>query len=278
MKKKSTTGRRLGLVGCGAIGSLVAELLEKKKSSFKVTALYDARLEAAQLLSKKLKSKPKVCRSLSEVFSVCDWVLEAASIKAAFPAAEASLKKRKPVVMMSTGAFLLHQKQLSQLAKKYKTKIYLPSGALCGLDGLKAARQMGSIKSITITSTKPPRGFSGAPGLTSAQKKSLEKNKSAFYLYQGDVWGAIQRFPANVNVAATTAIASGKPKMLKVRVVADPKATMNQHEIHVEGDFGELTAITRNRPSKMNPRTSALAIQAALALFERLESYVEVGN
>ena len=271
-------GHRLALVGCGAIGSLVAELLEKKKSSFKVTALYDARLEAAQLLSKRLKSKPKVCKSLSDVFSHCDWVLEAASVKAALPTAQASLKKRKPLVMMSTGAFLLHQKQLTQLAQKYKTKIYLPSGALCGLDGLKAARQIGAIKSISITSTKPPRGFAGAPGLTFAQKQKLENSKKAFYLYQGDVWGAIQRFPANVNVAATTAIASGQPKKLKVRVVADPKATLNQHEIHVEGDFGELTAITRNRPSKMNPRTSALAIQAALALFERLESYVEVGN
>lgn len=203
----SRPGQRLALVGCGTIGSLVAELLEKKKSSFKVTALYDARPEAAQLLSKKLKSKPKVCHSLSEVLSLCDWVLEAASVKAALPTAQASLQKRKPLVMMSTGAFLLHQKQLTRLAEKYKTKIYLPSGALCGLDGLKAARQIGAIKSISITSTKPPRGFAGAPGLTSAQKRALENKKSLFYLYQGDVWGAIKRFPANVNVAATTAIA-----------------------------------------------------------------------
>ena len=92
------------------------------------------------------------------------------------------------------------------------------------------------------------------------------------------MWGAVRRFPANVNVAATTALASGNPKKLKVQVMADPKIKSNQHEIHVSGDFGELTAVTRNRPSKQNPKTSALAIQAALALFERLESYVEVGN
>ena len=79
-------------------------------------------------------------------------------------------------------------------------------------------------------------------------------------------------------VAATTALAAGKPGKLKVRVMADPKAKLNQHEIRVVGDFGELTAITRNRPSKQNPKTSALAIQSALALFERLENYVEVGN
>lgn len=271
-------GRRLALVGCGAIGSLVASLLEKRKSTFKVTALFDVNVEAAQELSKKLKSHPVVCKELRQVFSKCDWVLEAASVKAALITAEASLKDRKPIIMMSTGAFLLNQKKLTQLALKQATKLYLPSGALCGLDGVKAARQIGSIESISITSTKPPKGFFGAPGLTAKQKGKLEKSKSAFYLYQGGVKGAIQRFPANVNVAATTAIASQMPGRLKVRVVADPKATLNQHEIRVVGQFGELTTVTRNRPSAMNPKTSALAIQSALALFERLENYVEVGS
>ena len=53
---------------------------------------------------------------------------------------------------------------------------------------------------------------------------------------------------------------------------------VNQHEVLVQGDFGELRAVTRNVPSKDNPKTSALAIQAALALFERIENYVEIGN
>ncbi len=110
------------------------------------------------------------------------------------------------------------------------------------------------------------------------KNKLLSKRKTPFYLYRGDVWGAIHRFPANINVAATTALASGNPQKLKVRIMADPKTKFNQHEIHVSGDFGELTAVSRNFPSKQNPKTSALAIQAALALFERLESYVEVGN
>ena len=270
--------RRLGIVGCGAIGFLVARLLEKKKSSFRVSAVFDAEVSKAGHLSRKLKSRPIVCSKLGQLLSKSDIVLEAASVKAAPLVVESSLRQKKPVVLMSTGAFLLNGKRFERLARKYKTKIYLPSGALCGLDGLKAARQMGKIKQLRITSTKPPRGFEGAPGLTQSQKDLLHKNKSAFYLYQGDVWGAIQRFPANVNVAATTAVASGQPGKLEVRVVADPQIKFNQHEIHVTGDFGELMAVTRNRPSKDNPRTSALAIQAALALFERLESYVEVGN
>jgi aspartate dehydrogenase len=275
---KPPVPRRLGIVGCGAIGSLVAKLLEKKKSSFRVTAVLDRVPASALKLSKSLKSRPAVCANLNELLSKCDLVLEAASVKAALPVAEAALKKHRPVVMMSTGGFLLNQKRLTALAAENRTKIYLPSGALCGLDGVRAARQIGKIKDVRITSTKPPAGFQGAPGLTDSQKRLLYKTKSAFYLYKGDVWGAVRRFPANVNVAATTALASGDPRKLKVRVMADPKIKSNQHEVRVSGDFGELTAITRNRPSKQNPKTSALAIQAALALFERLESYVEVGN
>jgi aspartate dehydrogenase len=278
MKTARANYRRLGIVGCGAIGSLVARLLEKKGSSFKVTAVFDTFLSSSRNLSETLKSRPKVCPDLKDIFPRCDIVLEAASVQAALLVAEESLRRGKPLVMMSTGGFLLNQKRLSSLAKQYRTKIYLPSGALAGLDGVKAARQVGKIKGVRITSTKPPKGFAGAPGLTASQKRALSRSKKPFPLYNGDVWGAIRRFPANVNVAATTALASGKPAKLKVRIVADPQAKLNQHEIHVEGDFGELTAITRNRPSAENPKTSALAIQAALALFERLESFVEVGN
>jgi len=278
MKKARAPHRRLGIIGCGAIGSLVAKLLEKKRSSFRVTALFDTYLSNARALSKGLKSRPAVCERMTDVFSKCDLVLEAASVQAAYQAAKESLVRHKPILLMSTGGFFLNRKELTRLATRHRTKIYLPSGALCGLDGVKAARQMGRVKEIRITSTKPPQGFQGAPGLTPAQKRNLYKSKKAFYLYKGGAEGAIKRFPANVNVAATTALASGYPHKLQVRVMADPKAKLNQHEIHLSGDFGELTAVTRNVPSPQNPKTSALAIQAALALFERLESYVEVGN
>ena len=270
--------RRLGIVGCGAIGSLVAKLLEKKKSSFRVTAVYDLDRAAASRLSRALKSRPKACGTLRDLFDRCDWVLEAASVASAPAVAEGALRRKKPVVLMSTGGFLLNRARLTRLAVRARTKIYLPSGALCGLDGLKAARQIGRLRELRITSTKNPKGFAGAPGLTAAQKRALAKATKPFYLYQGDVWGAVKRFPANVNVAATLALASGDPEKLRVRVMADPKAKFNQHEIFASGEFGELQAVTRNRPSSMNPKTSALAIQAALALFERLESFVEVGN
>jgi aspartate dehydrogenase len=272
------SSRRLGIIGCGAIGSTVAKLLEKRRSTFRTTALFDLVPGHAVRLSQKLKSRPKVFSDLARAIAHCDFILEAASIQAVPGVARAALKRKKPVILMSTGGFLFHQKEITRLAERYRTKVYLPSGALAGIDGIRAARQQGALKKLEILSIKPPKGFYGAPGLSPAQKRALDHSEKPFYLYQGDVWGAIQRFPANVNVSATLAVASGFPGKLKVKVMADPNARLNQHRIHAVGPFGELTAVTRNRPSAENPKTSALAIQAALALFERLENFVEVGN
>lgn len=268
--------KRLGLVGCGAIGTTLALRLRAIRSPFRVTALLDPREEAAKALAGRLRPRPRIASSLGDLLKSCDYVLEAASQKAAPLVAEAALKARKPVILLSTGGYFLNAERLARLAVKYRTKLYLPSGAVAGIDGLKAARQIGRLRSVTITSSKPPRGFQGAPGLTDAQKAKLGVLKKPMDLYVGPVEGALRRFPANVNVSATTAVASF-PTKVKVHVVADPNATSNRHEVVAEGDFGRLTSITENQPSALNPKTSALAIQSALALLERIGGYVEVG-
>ena len=276
--KRSARVMKLGIVGCGAIGSLVARTLDKKNPDYRVTALFDTQAHQAVRLSKTLSSKPKVCRSLQELARRSDLVLEAASVKAALPVAKAVLGAGKPVVLMSTGAYLLYGRELESLARKHRVKLYVPSGAISGVDGIRSARALGKITRIQITSRKPPRGFQGAPGLTPQQRGALGSLRKPLVLYQGDVYGAIKAFPANVNVAATTAMASGSPKKLKVRVIADPAVKTNQHEILVEGSFGRMILRTENVPSPANPKTSALAIQAALALLERIAAPVEIGS
>jgi len=272
------TGRRLGIVGCGAIGSLVARTLQARRSSFIVTALFDHHPSSASRLQKALRPRPRICKDLKDLVGHCDWVLEAASQAAAPGVAKAAISRRKPVVLMSVGGFFLHRRKLSKLAARYRTKVYLPSGALCGLDGLRAARQGAGLDRVTLTSTKPPKGFQGAPGLSPAQRKALATSRRVRTLYRGPIEGALRRFPANVNVAATLGLASGVPGKVQVLVQSDPRAKYNQHRVRAKGRFGEMETLTRNLPSAANPKTSALAIQSTLALFERLEGFVEIGN
>ena len=126
--------QRLGIIGCGAIGSTVARLLEKRRSSFRITSLFDLAPGPASRLSQNLKSRPRVFEKLSDVISHSDFILEAASVKAVPAVIRAALPRKKPVMVMSTGGFLFHQKEITRLANRYRTKVYLPSGALAGLD------------------------------------------------------------------------------------------------------------------------------------------------
>jgi len=271
---------RVGLAGCGAIGRVVALELARRRSPYRVAALFDPRPESAAGLASRLKPRPRICRDLPELVTRCDFVMEAASRKAATEVARAALKARKPVLLMSTGGYLAAKTELDLLARQAApaAKLYLPSGALAGLDGIRAARQIDPLSEVTLTTTKNPKGLLGAPGLTPAQTRRLKSCKAPFTVYHGDVAGAIDRFPANINVAVTLALAADALKGVRVRIVADPDIRVNQHEIRAKGSFGELACVTRNLPSVLNPKTSALAVQSALAFFERRIVPVEVGN
>jgi aspartate dehydrogenase len=270
--------KRLGIVGCGAIGTMVTKHLIQKSSAFKVVALFDQNFQAAYQLANSLKSVPRVCNSLNDLVDNCEWILEAAAVSAVLPTARVALKNHIPLIVMSVGGFFLNRTQIIKLANQYQTKVYIPSGALAGIDGVRSAQQIGRITKVEIISTKNENGLKGAPGFSPKYLRNLEIRKKPCYIFQGGVKQAIDRFPKNVNVAATLASAAKFTKQAKVKVVLDPKIKVNQHEIRIEGSFGKLHSVTQNVPSTLNPKTSALAIQSVLALFERLESYVEIGN
>ena len=94
----------------------------------------------------------------------------------------------------------------------------------------------------------------------------LSSIREATVLFEGNALDAVRGFPQNVNVAATLALYGIGPENTRVRVVADPAATRNQHEVRIEGNFGTITTKTENLPSPDNPKTSMLAALSALSL------------
>ncbi len=80
---------------------------------------------------------------------------------------------------MSVGA-LLNSKlknQLETIALKHNTTIYAPSGAITGLDGLKAA-SMGEITEVSLITRKPPKALG-----ISADKKTILYGAKPVLLY-----------------------------------------------------------------------------------------------
>lgn len=267
---------RVGIIGCGTIGSKIAEHIDKNlKGKAKLTVICDVDLKKAERLSGTLKSRPKVT-STEGLIKSADLVVEAASSKVSGDVAGKALNAGKDVMVMSTGGLLKNYRSLFALAEKRKAHIYLPSGAICGLDGLKGAK-FSKIQKVTLTTRKPPRGFEGAPYVV-RNNIDLGGINDDRVLFEGDALKAMEGFPANINVAATLSLCGIGPKKTKVKIVASPAIKRNIHEIEVEGAFGKLIARTENVPSPGNPKTSYMAVLSAIATLEGILQGVKVGT
>lgn len=262
---------KIGLLGCGGIGTTIAEALEKKSFFFvELLCLYDRDLGKAIQLKKKLKKTPAVANSFEDFLdSPFDLLLECASQEAIRDYAEKALRSDKDLLILSVGALMEDalRERLMTTAAEQSRRIYLPSGAIGGLDILRAASE-GQLYSVRMTTRKNPSAFEGSTYFIEhhlSPKDLCEK----VTLYEGPAKEAVRLFPANVNVAATLSMAGLGAENTKVTIIADPELKVNVHEIEIKGDFGEAKLTVENVPHPDNPRTSYLAALSALETIRR---------
>jgi len=266
---------RIGIIGLGAIGSRLVEVLRKEFSKeARVRYVCDLHKDRIEKIQKR--GAPEA-RALPWPLLVekSDLIIEAASSEIASRVAKKALLENKQVLVLSVGG-LLGWKGLSAALKKTKGRLWIPSGALAGVDGLLAARQ-GTIHRVTLTTRKPLRGLEGAPYLK--QKKiRLSGIRKPTLLFEGNAAEAIRAFPKNVNVAATLALAGIGPRKTKVRIFTSPAYRRNRHEVEIEGSFGRILTEVENLPSPANPRTSELAILSAIATLQKIFRRLQIGT
>ncbi len=267
---------KIGLIGSGAIGTEIARAIDEGEIDAELVAVCDRNSKTAGELIESLKAHPKFTE-LDELVEVSDIVVEAASQKAVPTVAKAALRKGKDLMIMSVGALLDKElyETVERLAKEHNSKVYLPSGAISGLDGLKSAG-IGTIRTITLTTTKNPAGLAGAPYI---EEKGIDLNaiSEPLVVFEGPAKEAVKAFPANVNVAATLSL-TARPAEVWVKIVVDPKTTVNVHEIRAEGDFGQISTKVENVPSPRNPKTSYLAALSAIATLKSIVEPVKIGT
>lgn len=266
---------RVGLVGCGAIGTELARILVRKFSSHcRLTCLHDLNRERALGLARSLRLRIRIA-GLLDLVRNSDFVIEAASAQAVGPVLRAVLARRKHVLIMSVGG-LFFDGALARRLNKSRGNVYLPSGALAGVDGLLAAK-MGRIRSVSLTTRKPARAFEGSPYLVRKGIDVSEIRKETL-LFQGSARQAVRAFPQNINVAALLSLAGVGPDRTRVRIYASPNIRRNVHQVEVEGNFGRIFAVTENVPSERNPKTSLLAALSPAALLAKIFSALKVGT
>lgn len=267
---------KVGLIGCGAIGRQVAKAIDKEIHQFKLLLVYDKEKAKIDSLIQNLKIKPGVALNINQVVEKTDLIVEAASPKVVGELLNLVAGKRKDLLIMSAGGLLEHLDTLKRIKKERKCKIFLPSGAIAGLDGVCAAREE-EIYSITLTTTKPPQAFTAAPYILQ-HKVDLKNINKPTLLFEGNSREAIKAFPKNINVSATLSLAGVGIEKTKVRIIADPDITKNKHRIQIKGVFGEMEIIVENIPSLANPKTSYLAALSAVATLKKIVSPVKIGT
>lgn len=257
--------RKVGLLGCGTIGSQLALAVDSHKvANASLVALFDISENNLQNLKGKLHANSETYSDFERFLSSeADIVVEAASQSAARSFGKAVLESGKDLMVMSVGALANRDflAELLQAATKKGCRIYVPTGAIAGIDAIRSVRHL--LESVTLTTTKSPKALAGAPFFETSKIK-LGDITERTVVYEGNAANAVTAFPANVNVAAVLSLAGIGVDKTKVRIVADPKATTNQHEIFAAGSFGEIRITVNNMPSPENPKTSFLAVLSAI--------------
>ena len=266
---------RIGIVGCGAMGSEIAgATLGLFKEKLKLTALYDTDQKKMEHLSESLGEKIAV-RSLDALFDKADLVIESAGKNVSREMLKKAIETKKDVMIMSIGG-LIEAGDMLREAEKKGIKVYLPSGAICGLDGLKAAK-FSKIEKVTLRTQKPPKGLKGAPYLRE-NNIDLDSIKDEKIIFRGSAIDAVKGFPKNVNVSSVLSLAGIGSENTRVEIITSPSYTKNSHEVTIEGDFGKITTRTENVPSLKNPKTSKLAMLSAIATLKGITESVKIGT
>jgi aspartate dehydrogenase len=266
---------KVGLIGCGAIGMELAKACQDRlRNKANLYAVCDVDEKKADVLAKSLKGKVLVLK-LDEIVRRTDLIVEAASASVSADVLSRCIKSKKDCMIMSVGG-LVGKEELLEVARKGGINVYIPSGAICGIDALKAAC-MGRVDSVRLTTRKPPKGLQGAPYLKEKNINIFDIKKETV-IFEGSAEDAVKGFPQNVNVSATLSLAGIGAKKTIVRIVTSPAYTTNTHEVEISGNFGKITTRTDNVPSKTNPKTSELAILSAIATLKGITRSVRVGT
>jgi len=242
---------KVGLLGCGFIGSTIVNAIRSNRLDLELVSAFDA--DADRCIS--LGFRP--CSFDEFLASNFDIAVECASQEAVKAYANRILSKGRSLLVMSVGAFsdkmLLSSLLLS--ARKSGAKLYIPSGAVGGLDALSSAKFAG-LDEVYLVTRKPPASL----GMDVAEETVV---------FEGSASDAVKAFPKNINVAAAISLAGLGFEDTKVMLIADPKVSTNIHELHAKGKFGSFSCSFDNLPSE-NPKTSMLAAFSAIALLNRI--------
>lgn len=253
---------KIALIGCGAIGAGVLELLHGDEDLKVVTVVLQAG-GPGQVREAVAKFAPqaRIVAQL-EASDAAELVVECAGHSAIEEHVLPALRRGIPCMVASVGALSAPgmAQRVEQAAREGGTQVQLLSGAIGGIDALSAAR-LGGLDSVIYTGRKPPLAWKGTPAEREVDLAALTQPHCIF---EGNAEDAARLYPKNANVAATLSLAGLGLQRTKVRLFADPTVNENVHHVEARGAFGSLELTLRGKPLAANPKTSALTVYSVV--------------
>lgn len=268
-----TSVRSVAIGGLGAIGFTVARALDHDPRGFDLVAVAAKDGAGAQAKVAGFRKPPRVVDAAE--LAEADIVVEAAPAAAFETIVLPAIDRGRTLVVASVGALILRP-HLIERARTTGARIVVPSGALAGLDAIRALA-LDNISTLTLETRKRPQGLAGAPYLE-RQGIDVTAIHEATCIFRGNALEAAAGFPANANVAAALALAGIGPERTRVEIWADPMVTANTHTIRIDADAARITVSVESVPSPDNPRTSKIAPLSILACLHGLASTLRAGS
>jgi len=266
---------RVAVAGLGAIGMRVAQAVDRGVAAgCELVAVSAGDRERAAQRVAGFRAPPEVL-ALEDLAESADVIVECAPAAVFDQVAAPALAKGRTLLPLSVGA-LLQRPELMETARGAGARIIVPTGAIIGLDTVRAMA-VGEIHSVKLETRKPPKGLAGAPHLieNGIDVDGLSEPKRVF---TGSAREAAIGFPANVNVAAALALAGIGPERTKVEVWADPTIDRNVQSVTISSDSGDADMTMRNIPSDENPRTGRIVANSVIATLQRLTAPLTAGS
>lgn len=254
---------RVTMIGCGAIGTGVLELLAGDADVVfdRVVTGADTRERAEATLS-RCAPRAVLADALDAAGPAPDLLVECAGHSAIEAHVLPALRRGVPCIVASVGALSAPGliEQLEEAARQGKTQLQLLPGAIGAIDALAAAR-VGGLTEVAYTGRKPPLAWKGTPAEAQCDLATLTTGR---VIFEGSAREAAQLYPKNANVAATVSLAGLGLDRTRVRLLADPAVSENVHHVEARGAFGSFELTMRGNPLASNPKTSALTVYSVV--------------
>lgn len=265
---------RVGICGLGAVGMPLARWLDGGVTGITLAAVSAANIERAKQRVAEFNEPPAVV-PMEQLPELSDIVVECAPPEIFAELGEATLRAGKIFMPLSVTS-LLPRMDLVELAKQNGTRIVVPTGAIVGLDAVRAA-SYGTIYSVVMKTRKPPKSLRDAKFVVE-QGYDLDRLTEPMMLYSGTVAEAASMFPANVNIAVALAFAGIGPEKTLYEIWADPGVERNSHTVAVDADSTRFEISIAGVPTEETPGTGKLTPLSVMATLEGLVTPFRVGS